>query len=589
MKFVPALSELFAAMSPARRRQLPPLIGWMLLGAIAEVATLASLFPFLGLMVDPERMRDLGMIDSISSVLGAKTNAELLTISAAAFTIAALAAAAVRLRLAWSMPAFVFGFVHDLAVDIQRRILGQPYAYHLRHNSSELLAALNKLDVLAFVLGQLVACATAALISAFIVIALIVIDPVAALISLAFIGVLYVLVSKIFRRRLHANSAAIDASYAERVQTVQESLGGIRDIIIDGSKSEFVAAFAGADRRLARANASNTFIGAAPRYVIEGASMILIAALVLVVSTREGGLAPALPILGALALGAQRLLPLVQQLYNGWAIASGHWLVVADVLTMIRLPDSEEQVAGPSIAFQTEIRLERIGFSYPGRLLPAIGDISLTVPKGARVAIVGKTGSGKSTLADLLMGLLEPTSGSICIDDVRLDSDSRRRWRRSIAHVPQSIFLADTTIARNVAFGSPEADIDMDGVRDAAGFAQLHEFVSHLPEGYDTIVGERGAGLSGGQRQRLGIARAFYKNSPVVVLDEATSALDDETEAALLGSLDAMARQGKTIVIIAHRASAVAGCDLVVKLDAGRLVSVDASQPGERVSARLSP
>ena len=503
---------------------------------------------------------------------------------------AALAAAAVRFRLAWSMPAFVFGFVHELAVDIHRRILGQPYVYHLRHNSSELLAALDKLDVLSFVLAQLVACATAALISAFIIVALIAIDPIAALVSLAFIGALYILVSKLFRRRLHANSAAIDGSFAERVQTVQESLGGIRDIIIDGSKSEFVAAFANADRRLSRAYASNSFIGAAPRYLIEGASMILIAALVIVISAREGGLAPALPILGALALGAQRLLPLVQQLYNGWAIASGHWLVVADVLSMLRLPDGEEEAAGPSIAFQTEIRLERVGFSYPGRPLSALSDVSLTVPKGARVAIVGKTGSGKSTLADLLMGLLEPTSGSISIDGVKLDSNSRRRWRRSIAHVPQSIFLADMTIARNVAFGSPEAAIDMDRVREAAGFAQLHEFVSDLTEGYDTIVGERGVGLSGGQRQRLGIARAFYKNSPVVVLDEATSALDDETEAALLGALDAMARQGKTIIVIAHRASSVAGCDLIVKLDAGRLSSVDTpSLPGERVSARLSP
>ena len=222
-----------------------------------------------------------------------------------------------------------------------------------------------------------------------------------------------------------------------------------------------------------------------------------------------------------------------------------------------------------------EIRVEDVSFTYPGRRSPALEDVSLRIRRGSRVAIVGRTGSGKSTLADLLMGLLDPSSGRISIDGIMLDRSTRAAWHRSIAHVPQSAFLADTTIARNIAFGARETEIDLDRVRAAAKHAQLDGFVAQLPDGYDTLIGERGIGLSGGQRQRLAIARAFYKDAPVVVLDEATSALDDETEAAILASLDAMAKQGRTIIVIAHRPTSIVNCDVVIRLDEGRLVAVE--------------
>ena len=190
------------------------------------------------------------------------------------------------------------------------------------------------------------------------------------------------------------------------------------------------------------------------------------------------------------------------------------------------------------------------------------------------IALIGTTGSGKSTLADLIMGLLEPTEGEITIDGERLDAETRRRWWRSIAHVPQSIFLADASIARNIAFSDPGEPIDIQRTGAAARAAQLHQFVETLPEGYETVIGERGIRLSGGQRQRLGLARALYKSAPVLILDEATSALDDETEAAVMESLDALVRKdGLTILMIAHRLSTVARCDKVVRLEKGRVVA----------------
>jgi ATP-binding cassette subfamily B protein len=320
----------------------------------------------------------------------------------------------------------------------------------------------------------------------------------------------------------------------------------------------------------------------APRFVIEAAGMILLAALALIIADREGGLAGALPILGALALGAQRLLPLIQQVYYGWSAYAGNRAVAGDVLNLLGMPVPEHATvvakrAAP-LSFKREIRIEGVSFAYSGRSEPALSAVSLTIPRGARVALIGQTGSGKSTLADLLMGLLEPGSGQILVDGVPLVGEARRAWRQSIAHVPQAIFLADTSVERNIAFGVAPEQIDRDRVVDAARRAELHSFLAGLPDGYQTPVGERGVRFSGGQRQRLGIARAIYKAAPVLVLDEATSALDSATEEAVTQALADLGDRGMTIIMIAHRLSTIENCDIVVRLENGRVVATGSYQ-----------
>jgi len=586
------MRRLFAVMGAARRRQFYMLLALMLAGAVAEFATIASVVPFLAMLADPERAREFPVIGPTLVAFGAQTNWDMLVAAAALFTAVAIAAAVVRVQLVWLTHSFVFGFAHELAVEIHRRILAQPYVYHLQHGSTHLLTALRKAEVLVIdVLLQVFYCAIALLLSLFIIAALMVIDPATSLVAIGFIGTFYLLVTRFSRARLRANSRAFERYLGKRTQVVQESVGGIRDIIIDGSRAQFVEEFAAADRRITRAHVSNALIGSAPRYVIEAASLMLVAALALYLSG-ERGIGAAVPVLGALALGAQRMLPLVQQVYSGWATVAGHWLVTTDVLEALSLPVADEPDVAPApLGLRDEIRFEEVSFTYPGPRSPALQGISARIPRGSRVAIVGRTGSGKSTLADLLMGLLEPASGRISIDGVPLDRSTRTAWQRSIAHVPQAAFLADTTIARNIAFGAREAEIDLDRVRTATKHAQLDDFVAQLPDGFDTLVGERGIGLSGGQRQRLAIARAFYKDAPVVVLDEATSALDDETEAAIVASLDAMAKQGRTIIVIAHRPTSIANCDLIIRLHEGRLVGVEtgASSDAGAVSARRNP
>ena len=576
--YVADLKQLYRFMTPARRRKFLRLLALMLLGATAELLAIGAVVPFLALLAGQSGAPHFALVDSLFKAVGAYGRDQQLIAASLLFMGAAMAAGALRLQLAWSTQSFVLGLGHELAVEIQRRTLAQPYAYHVSRNSSEIIASLEKVQILVFVvLLQLMQAVTAAVLALFIIAALVRIDPFTAAVAAVAFGMLYGMVSAFTRGRLARNSAITNAAYQQRVQLIQESLGGIRDVIIDDSAAIYLDEFRKIDLRFTEARAATAFIAAAPRFVIEAAGMVVIAALTLVISGREGGLAHALPILGAVALGAQRLLPLLQQIYNSWAQLAGNRAIAGEVLELLALPVDDCPAPGgaaDALGFHQQIGFDRVSFAYPGRRQPALDTVSLQIARGARVALVGDTGSGKSTLADLLMGLLEPSAGRITIDGVQLDRANRTSWQRNIAHVPQAIFLADASIARNIAFGVPADQVDMARVVAAAATAQLDAFIASLPDGYETSVGERGVRLSGGQRQRLGIARAVYKDAPVLVLDEATSALDHDTEVAVMAALDRLGGEGRTIVIIAHRMSTVAGCDLVARLDHGRIVEV---------------
>ena len=569
------LRELYDHLTARRKRQLNVVLLLMLLGALAELATIGAIIPFLSLLAGQEQSPHLEWLTETTAWLGDGAG-ERLTAATAMLVILILAAGAVRLRLTWSTQSFVFGLGHDLSVDIQRRILLQPYSFHVDQNTSVLIAALEKVQGVVGVLLQVTQATVALFIALFIIGGLVYFDPFTALVGAAAFSLVYLLVSAATRHRFARNSAIIGSAYDERIKIVQESLDGIRDVIIDGTQPIYLDAFRRVDRRFSRAHVHTAFMAAAPRFIIEALGMVLIAMLALIISQRQGNLAEALPILGALALGAQRLLPLLQQIYNGWSVASGHASLLAQVLALVRLSDSEEavrRVPGPPLPLQDRITVEQLSFAYPSQRGMALENVSLVISRGSRIALVGKTGSGKTTLADLLMGLLDPTKGRITVDGVPLTRDNRHHWQKSIAHVPQTIFIADTSIAGNIALGVHPDAMDIARVIEAAKSAQLHDFVQSLPESYHTHVGERGVRLSGGQRQRLGIARAIYKEAPVLVLDEATSALDDTTEAAVMRSLDELG-ESRTIIMIAHRYSTIAHCGTVARLDNGRLVEL---------------
>ena len=570
----PALSQILRQMSRHRRVQLNLLIGLLLVSAVVELLAIAAVVPFIALLSGSPTF---GSLQPVFGWLGAEDASDRLLVVTLLFGTAVLFAALLRIALAWMTQSFSFGLGHDLGMAIQTRLLHQPYAFHTSHNSAHLIAAHEK--VFAFIHGVVLPVLngiTAGVTALFIIAILAYIDPLAASIAAAAMALVYIGITRITRERLHRYGSIINSAHNRRVKAVQESIGGIRDVIIDHSQQAHLDHFAGISRDYSRAESRAAFVSSTPRFAVEGIGLVIIAFLALMISSRSGGFAAALPVLGAIALSAQRLLPLLQQVYYGWAQARTGTPVATDLAALLELTIPFSATAEPTPPFRDAIRLDKVGFRYAGRKDWALQDIDLTIERGARMALVGPSGSGKSTLADLVMGLLDPTTGAISADDKRLDAGSRTGWQAQIAHVPQSIFLADASIEHNIAFGQPEANVDRERIRWAAGIAQAADFIDALPEGYATLLGERGVRLSGGQRQRIGVARALYKQAPILILDEATSALDRDTEAAILERIDAMGDE-VTLILIAHRSATVSHCETVVRLDGGTIAEIRAS------------
>lgn len=557
---------------PRRRSvQLALLLVLMLLGAAAELVSIGAVVPFLAILADPVQALERPGLARLVSLLGWNSAQDIRWKLTLFFAMAAVVSGAARFALLYNVAKFNFGMAHDLSSEVYRRTLYQPYLVHLARNSSQLIGGISKVDSVAGVIYGLLTGLSAALMGVFIIGALMLIDPWVATLSMVGFGSIYVVTSLLTRKQLAANSRINNTAYTARIKTVQEGLGGIRDVLLDHAQPVFCKRFDDIDRTYRQSQASTYFIGPSPRFAVEAAGMVLIALLAYTLTSRGGGIGAAVPVLGALALGAQRLMPLMQQVYQGWVIVTGHRDVMQDVLDMVRqpLPPAPHTTVVP-LPFEHEIRFAQVSFQYQPHLAPVLSGVDLTIPKGARVGLVGQTGSGKSTVMDLLMGLSLPSSGQILVDGLPLVGTRQAAWQRNVAHVPQAIFLSDASFAENIAFGVPAEAIDHERVQLAAVKAQIAEFIASTEHGYQTLVGERGARLSGGQRQRIGIARAFYKDANVLVFDEATSALDMDTENFVMEAIRELGRD-LTVILIAHRVSTLSQCDLICRLDGGRL------------------
>jgi len=435
----------------------------------------------------------------------------------------------------------------------------------------------SQVGLLIVVLNSLLAMLTNGLVLVALLWTLLLIDTKVAFASGGVFALAYAVIVQVSKRRLAVNSKSSAVYSQAGLQSLQEGLGAIRDVLLDGSQQLYLQIYRQADRPLRVISAQSAFIGSFPRYVMEAVGLCLIGAVAYGLTSRYGGMATALPLLGALALGAQRILPALQQTYSAWATVKAYKSAVEAVVDSLEqpLPQGAFATTPEPLSLEQQIRFEKVSFAYGSGGPQVLDQLSFEINKGERVGLIGSTGSGKSTTVDLLMGLLEPSSGHITVDGSTIHSqDEPERllaWRAAIAHVPQMIYLADRSIAENIAFGVPVAELDLERVKLAAKHAQIAEFIESSPYGYNTFVGERGIRLSGGQRQRIGIARALYKQASVLVFDEATSALDNATESALMEAIEGLSRE-LTIVMIAHRLSTVQSCDRVIELEAGRLL-----------------
>jgi ATP-binding cassette, subfamily B, bacterial PglK len=567
-----SLHTLFGWLSRRRKIQLGLLLGLSLVGAVAELATLGVMLPFIALLAEPAAAFEYPLIGPWLSQYSADGRRGLVVAASMVLASVVLFAAVLRLALTWASARFSQRMGHDLLVRVYGHTLHQPYAYHLSQPTSEILASVQKVNsvVLHIVMPALDLIISTVLGGA-ILLGLLLIDWVVAITAGVLFAGVYAIVGRISEARLVYNSRVVSRGNSALIRAMQEGMGGIRDVILDGSQPLHVERLRALDWAIRGALVRNTVWGQAPRYLVEALGVGILAVLAVFTAFRFGGLVGALPALGALALGAQRLLPLFQRIYQGWSTIMGNQGNFEDVAVIVDLPlppSSDVRGDPRDLPFTQSLSLVGAGFRYGDDGPWVFRNLDLTLPRGARIGIVGETGCGKSTLLDLVMGLLSPSEGALHVDGVPLTPNNLRHWQARIAHVPQSIFLADTTLAANIAFGEPAERIDMKRVEAAARRARIHDFIETLEDGYRTTVGEQGVRLSGGQRQRVGIARALYRNAEVLVLDEATSALDGETEASVMEGIEEVG-DDVTVLIVAHRLSTLEGCDFVIKMQAG--------------------
>ena len=540
----------------------------MIGASFAEIISIGAVLPFLAVLTAPERIFELPAAQPFIKASGITTPSQLLLPLTIIFGLAALLSGGVRMFLLWASTRLSYATGADLSISIYRRTLYQPYSVHVARNSSEIINGIStKTNTVIYTFTSILNLISSTIILLAILITLVSVDPVIALAAFGGFGLLYALIIKITQSRLVVNSQRIAHESTQVIKSLQEGLGGIRDVLIDGTQAAYCQIYRNADLPLRHAQGNNLFISMSPRYALEALGMLLISALAYMLALQPNGIAKAIPVLGVLALGAQRLLPVLQLAYASWSGIQGGQASLKDALELLEqpLPDYADQPPAKPLMFRKQIELKNLSFRYTEQTPLVLSNLNLKISKGSRTGFIGVTGSGKSTLLDVVMGLLQPTDGALEIDGQPITSANNRAWQAHIAHVPQAIYLSDSTIEENIAFGIPKGNIDHKRVKQAAQQAQIAHIIESWPKKYNTYVGERGIRLSGGQRQRIGIARALYKQADVIIFDEATSALDNDTEQAVMEAIESLGNE-LTILIIAHRLTTLKNCTQVVEL-----------------------
>lgn len=570
------LLRLWRLLEPSERRRVFGIAPLLVFSAFVEVVGVAAVIPFLSLLANPDSAASLPIVGPWLSDTGMEPTV-LLRWAGVSLAVVLMAANALIMFTIWWLSRISWSLNHSVSTRLVRHYLAQPYAYILTQNTAALanrvIVEVRQLVIsgvqgaLEFVTRSVVIVALAAF--------LVVLNPSIAVIAFVSLGGAYGGIYWFTRTYLRRIGQEAVETGADRLKAVNEALGGFKDLRVAGQESAASQRYVEPSRRFGEVQAAAEAISRLPRYALEAVAvggLVLIASFLL---GRDGGFVDTLPLLGAYAFAGMRMLPAMQVLFNAVTrlrFALGALDAIEGDMNLLAGLEPVEDVAPKPLPFRDSVELRNVTFSYVGDEGPVLEDVTISVRRRSSLAIVGRTGSGKTTLVDVLLGLLEPETGTILVDGVAVTPERRRSFRRLFGYVPQSIFLLDDSVARNVAFGQAEEEVDLGAVRGACRQAQVDDFIENeLPDGYATIVGERGVRLSGGQRQRIGIARALYHQPDILVFDEATSALDVHTEALVYRALDDIARE-RTVVTIAHRLDTVRAADHVVVLDHGRVI-----------------
>ena len=569
--------SLFKHIKRKRKIQLFILIFIILASGLSELFSIASIIPFLSVLVDQDLIWQNKITSSLLRLFNINNESNILLIVTLSFCIVSIITALIRILNLWLNNKISSLISSDLSCDAYEILVHRPYSYHIGINTSEMINILNvNIEYTSVAINLFLQLITSLLISFSLVIILFTINiNVTLLISFVFSS-LYFLIAIFTKNTLNNNSKKIDRLGAKKIMLIQEGQRSIRDVILYRSQSTFLDLFKKTDRPLRSSKCQNNILLQFPRYVIEGIGLVSIASIAFFLTKNSNFSTSIIPLLGAFALGAQRLLPNLQQIYGSW---SGLNEKIYQVESVVRLLNETKFNSELSIyddfEFNNSIQLIDVSYQYPNSSKSIIDNLSLKIDKGKKIGLEGETGSGKTTLLDLVMGLLKPSSGKILIDGIDIHDvnqpNTLMSLRDLIAHVPQSIYLLDDSIAQNIAFGVPFADINYAQVQEAATKAQIASYIESLPNKYDSLVGEDAIRLSGGQRQRIAIARALYKQKRILILDEATSALDNYTEKLVIDSIMESDKEF-TIIMVSHNLSTLNNCDIIFKIDNGKIL-----------------
>ena len=572
------LKKLLALLEGDQLRAAFVLLALMLVGMVLEILGVGLIIPVLAIIMDPGAVSRYPMLSGVMTQFGNYSSKHMIVVVLGMLVVVYALKASFLAYLAWRQARFVFAIESGFSRRLFAGYLRQPYTFHMQRNSALLIRNVTTGA------GQFAGAAMAAnmLASEFLVLIgiaglLLYVEPLGALL----VGGALVLAAYSFhhftKERILRWGEARQHHEGQRIQRLQQGLGGVRDVKMLGRETEFVDQYEVHNTSNARMGMRQSVVTALPRLWLELLAVIGLVGLVFTMLYQGKPAEAVVPTLGLFAAAAFRLMPSVNRLLASIQSLRYNLPVINTLYGEKHILDDATGSFGDisqSLCFERGLELQHVSYTYPDAPTEVLSDVNLSIPRGSSAGFVGSSGAGKSTLINIILGLLTPTAGKVLADDVDIQT-SLSAWQSRIGYVPQSVFLMDDTLRRNVAFGLHDDQIDDLAVQRAINAAQLTPFVTLLPDGLDTIVGERGIRLSGGQCQRIGIARALYRDPPVLVLDEASSSLDVATEEAVMMAVNAL-RNSKTVLIIAHRLSTVSQCDVLYKVARGRVQKLDA-------------